>query len=69
MTTLASFSLLVALVVLFVFQEWFAYRTRLSLREGRMIRRALFRGEAFAHKYRTWKFVYREILDIGGDKL
>ena len=57
-----SLMLVLALVVLFIFQEWFAYRTRLSLREGSRIRHALFRGEAFAHSYRMWKRVYREIL-------
>lgn len=65
MTTSVVFLLLLAVIALFVFQEWFAYRTRLSLREGSRIRRALFRGEVFAHKYRTWKQVYREILEIG----
>lgn len=59
---------LIAVVGLLIFQEWFAHRTRLHLEEGRRIRAALLRGEAFAHRYRTWKWVYREILDIGARK-
>ncbi|HIH9926396.1 hypothetical protein ACNGWS_25695 [Klebsiella pneumoniae] len=29
---------------------------------------ALFKGEAFAHRYRMWQRVYREILMTGGRK-
>lgn len=63
---MGSFALLVV-VVLFIFQQWFDYRTRLSLREGSRVRRALFRGEAFAHNYRMWQRVYRE-LRMNGDR-
>lgn len=56
---------IIAVVGLLIFQEWFACRTRLRLEEGRRIRAALLRGEALAHRYCTWKRVYREILDIG----
>lgn len=58
--SMGSLALLVV-VVLFIFQQWFDCRTRLSLREGSRVRRALFRGEAFAHNYRMWQRVYREI--------
>lgn len=64
--SMGSLALLVV-VVLFIFQQWFDYRTRLSLREGSRVRRALFRGEAFAHNYRMWQRVYRE-LRMNGDR-
>ncbi|EBK3072107.1 hypothetical protein CA468_20125 [Salmonella enterica] len=63
---MGSLALLVV-VVLFIFQQWFDYRTRLSLWEGSRVRRALFRGEAFAHNYRMWQRVYRE-LRMNGDR-
>lgn len=62
MGNLIALLTLTVVVGLFIFQEWFAYRTRLHLEEGRRIRGALLRGEALAHRYRTWKRVYREIL-------
>lgn len=62
---MGSLWLLVLLLMLCGFQQWRFHRDMKSYREGARIRRALFRGEAFAHNYRMWKRVYREILDIG----
>ncbi|EPB0513778.1 hypothetical protein ACRABS_004129 [Salmonella enterica subsp. enterica] len=39
-----------------------------SHQEEIRIRSVLIRGSAFTNKYRVWKWVYREILDIGGSK-
>lgn len=59
---------LLFIVALCLPQQWVAYRTRRAFREGRLVRRALFKGEAFAHRYRIWQWVYREILMTGGRK-
>lgn len=47
-------------IVLHIFQQWHAHQTEKYLREGARVRRVLFRGEAFAHKYRMWQLFYRE---------
>ncbi len=57
---------LLLVVALCLLQQCVAYRTRRAFREGRLVRRALFKGEAFAHRYRMWQRVYRGILMTGG---
>ncbi|HGS6020085.1 TPA: hypothetical protein ACMELA_004931 [Klebsiella pneumoniae] len=50
---------LLLIVALCLLQQWVAYRTWRAFRESRLVRRALFKGEAFAHRYRMWQRVYR----------
>jgi hypothetical protein len=59
---------LLLIVALFLFQQWCAYRYLSSIREASRVRRVFFRAEAFAHNYRMWQRVYREILMTGGRK-
>lgn len=57
---------LLAIGVLSVLQHW--YRSNKSLKrcqQDTQVRRIKARGAAFANNYRVWKWVYREILDIG----
>lgn len=61
---------LLAIGVLSVLHDWYRLRKKLqSHREELRVIRVKARGTAFANNYRVWKWVYREILDIGGDKL
>ncbi|HIE9435435.1 hypothetical protein [Klebsiella pneumoniae] len=59
---------LLLIVALCLLQQWVAYRTWRAFRESRLVRRALFKGEAFAHRYLMWQRLYREILMTGGRK-
>lgn len=60
---------LLAIGVLSVLQHW--YRSNKALKrcqQDTRVRRIKARGAAFASNYRAWKWVYREILDIGDRK-
>ena len=60
---------LLAIGVLSVLLHWYRLRKKLqSYREELRVIRVKARGTAFAKNYRVWKWVYREILDIGGRK-
>ncbi|MCW8352394.1 hypothetical protein [Citrobacter portucalensis] len=51
---------------------WHRYQSIKALKrcqQDTQVRCIKARGAAFASNYRVWKWVYREILDIGGDKL
>lgn len=56
------------LSIMVIAQRWKKSRD-LKFRQEKRSRLAVFKGEAFAHHYRMRKWVYREILDIRGDKL
>ncbi|MGS3584177.1 hypothetical protein ACB286_00250 [Enterobacter cloacae] len=57
---------LLAIGVLSVLHDWYRLRKKLqSHREELRVIRVKARGTAFANNYRAWKWVYREILDIG----
>ncbi|EMG7890304.1 hypothetical protein V5L74_004098 [Enterobacter hormaechei] len=57
---------LLAIGVLSVLHHW--YRSNKALKrcqQENRVRHIKARGAAFASNYRVWKWVYREILDIG----
>ncbi|MGM8431809.1 hypothetical protein [Enterobacter cloacae] len=57
---------LLAIGVLSVLLHWYRLSKKLqSYREELRVIRVKARGTAFASNYRVWKWVYREILDIG----
>ncbi|HDZ1816709.1 TPA: hypothetical protein RRY94_003510 [Vibrio cholerae] len=59
---------LLATGVLSVLWHW--YRSIKALKrcqQDTQVHRIKARGAAFASNYRVWKWVYREILDIGGE--
>ncbi|HHQ5858170.1 TPA: hypothetical protein ACSRRE_004259 [Enterobacter hormaechei subsp. hoffmannii] len=57
---------LLAIGALSVLLDWYRLSKKLqSYREELRVIRVKARGTAFANNYRAWKWVYREILDIG----